>query len=45
MVMTWSLQIAAVAAILIVGGLTTLKLAANSFDRQHPRRDKPIPRD
>ena len=36
--MTLSLQIAAVAAVIIVGGLTALKLAANSFDRRHPAR-------
>jgi hypothetical protein len=45
MSMTLSLQIAALAAVLIVGGLTALKLAANSLDRQYPRQDKPGPRD
>ncbi|CAA2144680.1 MULTISPECIES: hypothetical protein [Methylobacterium] len=43
--MTLSLQIAGLAAILIVGGLSALKLAAMDFDRRHPRRTEPAPRD
>jgi hypothetical protein len=43
--MTLSLQIAAVAAILIVAGLSALRLAANDFDRRYPRNENPGGRD
>ncbi|WP_277996108.1 MULTISPECIES: hypothetical protein [unclassified Methylobacterium] len=43
--MTLSLQIAAVAAALIVGGLAALKLAADSFDRRHPPQSRLPPQD
>jgi hypothetical protein len=43
--MTLTLQIAAVAALLIVGGLSALALAARDFDRRYPPRNESAPRD
>lgn len=43
--MTLTLQIAAVAAVLIVGGLSALALAARNFDRRFPHRERPTNRE
>jgi hypothetical protein len=43
--MTISLQIAAVAAVLIVGGLSALALAARNFDRRFPEAGQPSDRE
>lgn len=39
--MTLTLQITAVAALLIVGGLSTLAIAARGFDRRYSRPERP----
>lgn len=42
---TVSLQIAAVAMLLIVGGLSWLKLASLALDRRYPSREELPPHD